>query len=64
MLFRDKEGNLLNIKRKDFNTETDYYNKILDVKGERLLDIIDDYSGDSFIFEKMSELIRGAIVSK
>ena len=65
MLFRDIEGNLLNIKRKDFYNESDYYNKIMDIKGYRLLDVIEDSdNSDCFIFEKMNELMRGVVVSK
>ncbi len=65
MLFRDTNGNLFNIKRKDFYSESDYYNKIMDIKGYRLLDIIENSdSSESFIFEKMNELMRGAVFSK
>lgn len=64
MLFRDKDGNLLNIKRKDFYRESDYYNKILNLKGHRLLDLVDEYGSEQFIFEKMNELMNGCLVSK
>ena len=58
MIFRDKLGNLINIKRKDYNNETSYYNKILDIKGYQVLDIIDSQEYNDEIFEKISQLIN------
>lgn len=63
MIFRDKDGNLLNINRKSYYTESEYYNKLLDLKGYRILDLVDEYNTDNLIFEKMNELMRGTISS-
>lgn len=58
MIFRDKQGNLINIARKDYNNESSYYSKILDVKGCQLLDIIDNKDYSDEIFEKINKLLN------
>lgn len=64
MIFRDKDGELINIKRKNYYSESDYYNKIIDLKGYRILDSLEKYSENDYIFEKMNQLMSGAVSSK
>jgi len=58
MIFRDKQGNLINIRRKDYNNESSYYNKILDIKSCQLLDILDNKDYNDELFEKINKLIN------
>ncbi len=52
MIFRDKNGELVEIKRNDFYNDSEYYKKIVEIKGLKLFDENHDN-----MFQKMNDLI-------
>jgi len=60
MIFRDKNGDLAEIKRKDFYNDSSYYKKIIELKGYNITEVNDE----DLIFEKINELIGRTITSK
>lgn len=62
MIFRDKNGDLAEVKRKDFYNDSSYYKKIMELKGYNITQVNNNHH-DS-IFEKINGLIGRTITSK
>jgi hypothetical protein len=56
MIFRDKNGELVDIKRSDFYNDSEYYTKMMELKGLKLFSRNDN--NNDCMFEKMNELIN------